>query len=241
MPRPDPDWPIRPGTTYLNHGSFGPTPAPVSAERERWSRELASQPMDFFVRRLEDELDAATETLARFVGADAAGFVPVPNATTGMNLIAHNLSLNAGDEVLLTSHEYGAVRRVWQRFAEPAGARVRTAPIRAPLDDGEAVAADVLAAITPRTRALVVSHVTSKTAAILPVRSICDGAKRQGVPVAVDGPHAIAALPLERDGGGSATSAAIGTRRGVTSGSRPRSGRVSCGSRRGAGEGSGRW
>ena len=201
-PAADPaaDWPIRPGTVYLNHGSFGPTPAPVLAARERWSRELAAQPMDFFVRRLEDELDAAAEALGRFVGADAAGLIPAANATTGMNLVARNLPLAPGDEVLLTSHEYGAVRRLWQTHAEPAGARVITAAIRAPLDDADAVAADVLAAVTDRTRVLVVSHVTSKTAAVLPVRAICAGARERGVPVAVDGPHAVAALPLERAG-----------------------------------------
>ena len=199
---PDPHWPIRSDTIYLNHGSFGPTPAPVLGARERWSRELASQPMDFFVRRLEDELDAAGEALGRFVGADPDGLVPVPNATTGMNAVARNLPLAAGDEALLTGHEYGAVRRLWQTACDAAGARVTVAPIRAPLDDAKAVAADVLAAITDRTRVLVVSHVTSKTAAILPVRLICEGARERGVPVAVDGPHAVGALPLERPGEG---------------------------------------
>ncbi|MFH5806465.1 aminotransferase class V-fold PLP-dependent enzyme [Alienimonas sp. DA493] len=196
------DWPIRPDTVYLNHGSFGPTPAPVLAERERWSRELASQPMDFFVRRLEDALDAAAEALGRFVGADAEGIVPAANSTTAMALVARNLPLAAGDEVLLTSHEYGAVARLWKARAEPVGAQVTTAPIRSPLDDAEAVAADVLAAITPRTKILIVSHVTSKSAAVLPVRRICAGARERGVPVAVDGPHAIATLPLERPGEG---------------------------------------
>ena len=201
-PDPAADWPIRPGTTYLNHGSFGPTPTPVLTERERWSRELAAQPMDFFVRRLEDELDAAGEVLGRFLGADPAGLVPMPNATTGMNAVARSLPLEPGDEVLLTSHEYGAVRRVWQAACDAAGARVTVAGIRAPLDDAGGVAADILSGLTANTKALVVSHVTSKTAAVLPVRLICEGAKRRGVPVAVDGPHAVAALPLERAGGG---------------------------------------
>ena len=196
------DWPLRPDTTYLNHGSFGPTPGPVLAARERWVREIAAQPMDFFVRRLEDELDVAADRVAAFVGADAGGLVFVPNATTGMNLIAANLPLDAGDEVLLTSHEYGAVRRIWETAADRGGAAVTTVPLRAPLDDAAGVAADVLAAVTDRTRLVVLSHVTSKTAAVLPVREVCDGLKRRGVPAAVDGPHAVAALPLAGPGRG---------------------------------------
>ena len=199
---PDPVWPVAPGVAYLNHGSFGVTPAPVLAELDRINREIAAQPMDYFVRRLEDELDAATEVLARFVGCDAGGVVPVANSTTGMNAVARSLDFEPGDEVLLTSHEYGAVRNAWAAACEPAGARVTTAEMRSPLDDPVAVAADVVGAITGRTRAVVVSHVTSKTAAVLPVKLICDGARERGVPVAVDGPHAVAALPLERAGEG---------------------------------------
>ena len=118
--------------------------------------------MNFFVRRLEDELDAAGEILGRFLGADPAGLVPMPNATTGMNAVARGLPLEPGDEVLLTSHEYGAVRRVWQAVCDAAGARVTVAGIRAPLDDAGGVAADILAGLTANTKALVVSHVTSK-------------------------------------------------------------------------------
>src|SRR5688572_7323968 len=107
-------WAIPADVAYLNHGSFGPTPRIVQDAREGWSRRLARQPMDFFVRNLEKHLDQAADRLGRFSGADGGDLIFVDNATAGMNLVAANVELKPGDEVLCTNHEYGAVLRIWR-------------------------------------------------------------------------------------------------------------------------------
>jgi isopenicillin-N epimerase len=61
----------------------------------------------------------------------------------------------------------------------------------------EAVTATVLAAIGPKTRLVVIDHVTSSTALILPVAEIAAGARGRGVMVLVDGAHAPGAIPLD--------------------------------------------
>ncbi|MGC1274438.1 MAG: aminotransferase class V-fold PLP-dependent enzyme [Planctomycetaceae bacterium] len=203
MQTSEPDWPaireawaLRPGVAYLNHGSFGPSPTCVIESREAWSRRLEAQPMDFFVRTMDDDLDAAAEALGRFVGAAGRDLVFLPNATVAMNLVAANVRLRPGDEVLATNHEYGAVLRIWREACRAAGAElvVRRLPER--LDTDDVIAETLLAGITDRTRLIVVSHVTSPTAAILPVHLICEGAKRRGVPVCIDGPHAPAMVDV---------------------------------------------
>ena len=85
-------WSLEPGVTFLNHGSFGPSPQPVLQAREDWSRRIEREPMDFFVRRLEPELDLARERLAAFVGARPADLLFVDNATFGMNIVARSLT-----------------------------------------------------------------------------------------------------------------------------------------------------
>ena len=105
-------WEIPEGVTYLNHGSFGPAPRPVREAQARWTLELQRQPMEFFVRRLEGLLDETCAELGRFIGADPRDLVLVDNATAGMNIVAGSIDLEAGDQVLLTDHEYGAVRRL---------------------------------------------------------------------------------------------------------------------------------
>jgi isopenicillin-N epimerase len=190
-------WSIPGEVTYLNHGSFGPAPLCVQAERERWSRRLEQQPMDFFLREMEPELDAALATLGQFVGANRRDLVFVDNATIAMNVVAASTPLTAGDEVLLNDHEYGAVFRIWRTACQTAGAKVVTAPLTTPIVSSEQLIDELFAAITPRTRLIVVSHVTSPTAAIFPVAEICRRARRVGIAVCVDGPHAPAMVPID--------------------------------------------
>ncbi|MBW3541864.1 MAG: aminotransferase class V-fold PLP-dependent enzyme [Planctomycetes bacterium] len=190
-------WSLPDDVAYLNHGSFGPSPLVVQGVRRRWSEELESQPMDFFVRRLEEHLDQAAERLGRFVGASRDELAFVENATAGMNVVAASTPLAAGDEVLLTDHEYGAVARLWRMRCAAAGARVVTATLPLPWDDEEQLLDALFAAVTERTRLIVVRHVTSPTALVLPVAAICRRARSAGVAVCVDGPHAVAMLPLD--------------------------------------------
>lgn len=192
-------WSLRPGVTYLNHGSFGPSPRIVREARQAWSEQLESEPMDFFVRQLEGHLDAARARLGRFVGTAGKNLVFVDNATFGMNIVAQSFPLSDGDEVLATDHEYGAVLRVWRQRCQQAGAAlvVRKLPTR--LDSVDELVETLFAAATSRTRLVVVSHVTSPTAVILPVREICAKAKSLGLAACIDGPHAPAAVDVAID------------------------------------------
>lgn len=190
-------WTLPPEVTYLNHGSFGPTPLVVQQARAEWSARLAAQPMDFYLRQMEPALDAAAERLGRFVGADARDLVFVDNATAAMNIVAATVPLADGDEVLLNNHEYGAVRRIWQRACRARGAKLVTAEIPTPLRTEAEILEPLFAAVTPRTRLIVVSQVTSPTAIVFPVEAICRRAAELGLPVCIDGPHAIAMRPVE--------------------------------------------
>lgn len=214
------DWLIPDDVTYLNHGSFGPAAQVVQEVREEWSRRLNANPMDFFLRSMEPALDDAAARLGQLVGADAQDLVFVENATVAMNVVADTLPLGPGDEVLLNDHEYGAVFRIWRHACERVGAKIVSAtlgtmgPKNAPIPNSSAsktstnesedsaprqfidAKADIIdpivAAITPRTKLIVVSHVTSPTAIVFPVAAICQEARARGIPVCIDGPHAIA-------------------------------------------------
>jgi isopenicillin-N epimerase len=189
-------WAFPEGITYLNHGSFGPSPSPVRAAHRRWQDAVQSEPMDFFVRELEGRLAAARQKMAAFVGASAHDLVFVENATYGMNVVAASVPLATCDEILVSDHEYGAVLRIWTRACRRVGAHVVTAELPPPSQPAEAVVDSIRRAITPRTKLLVLSHITSTTALVLPVAEICRAARSMGVPVCIDGPHALATLEL---------------------------------------------
>jgi isopenicillin-N epimerase len=99
--------------------------------------------------------------------------------------------------VLLTDHEYGAMRMLWDEVAGRAGATVTVAALpRSPQHEDE-LAAAVLDRVTPRTRVVFFSHVTSAAAIVLPAARICAGARAAGALTVVDGAHGPGLLDLD--------------------------------------------
>lgn len=193
------NWNLREGTVYLNHGSFGPPPRPVRDARRRWMDRLDEQPMDFFVREHEGLIVESRKVLARFVGTSPDNLVFVENATMAMNVVAHSLQLNVGDQVLLNNHEYGAVHRIWNRACEESGAEVRVVDLGRRFESHDQIVDRIFDAVTDRTRLIVISHITSATAITMPVEAICRRAKTAGIPTCIDGPHALVQVDVELD------------------------------------------
>lgn len=190
--RPRSDWFLPEGVTYLNHGSFGVTPRVVQTCREDWSRRLAGQPMNFYLREVETALDESAVRLGSLIGTEARNLLFTDNATASMNIVAATVPLQTGDEVLLNNHEYGAVRRIWQQACDRQQSRLVTAMIPTVLTSPDEIVDSLFESVTPRTKLIVVSHVTSPTALIFPVEEICRRARGLNIPVCIDGPHAIA-------------------------------------------------
>ena len=193
------EWAIRPDTLYLNHGSFGPPPRPVRYARRTWIDALDEQPMDFYLRCIEPAMHRAREITSSFVGTATDNLVFVENATFGMNVVADHFPLTAGDEVLLNNHEYGAVQRIWQRACQRKGATLRLVDLPQRIESADQVVQSIISGVCEKTRLVVVSHITSPTALIMPVSKICQELRQRGVAVCVDGPHAPAQIDLNID------------------------------------------
>ena len=188
---------LDPDVVFLNHGSFGATPRPVFEKYQWWQRELEHQPVEFLGRRFNDLMQQARAALADYVHTRADNLVYVPNATTGLNIVARSLSLKPGDEILTSDHEYGALDRTWRFLSRKTGAAYRSAPIPLPLTTPEAFVEEFWSEITPRTRVIFLSHITSPTALIFPVQEICRRARNAGITSIIDGAHAVGQLSLD--------------------------------------------
>ena len=173
---------LDPEIAYFNHGSYGACAAPVFEEYQRWQRELERDPMDLLYRRFGDLLDEARAALAAVVGARAEDVVFVPNATSALNAVLRSLRIRPEEEILTTKHEYGAILRTLEF-------------IRANVVICEPE--ELIANIGVRTRAVLVSHITSPTGLVLSVEEICQAARQAGVFSIVDGAHVPGQLPLD--------------------------------------------
>jgi isopenicillin-N epimerase len=187
---------LDPNVTYLNHGSFGACPRPVFEAYQNWQRELERQPVGFIGQR--SALLAATRArLANFLGVYTDDLVYFPNPTTAINMVARNVKLQSGDEILATDHEYGAMDRTWRYICKKTGAKYINRPVLLPLTTIEEFVETFWAGVTPRTKVVFISHVTSPTALIFPVKEICQRARQAGILTIIDGAHAIGQIPLD--------------------------------------------
>lgn len=189
-------WPLEPGVTFLNHGSFGSCPRAVLEFQTGLRDRLEGQPVRFLVRELEGLLDHARDGLARFVGADPADLVVVPNATAGVNTVLRSLRFEPGDELLVTNHEYNACRNALHAAAASAGAAVVEVKVPFPLTSADEIVAAVLAGVTPRTKLALLDHVTSQTGLVFPIRRLVAELAGRGIDALVDGAHAPGMVPL---------------------------------------------
>src|SRR5690348_12495041 len=87
------EWSIAEGVTYLNNGSFGPTPRAVSTARRAWLDQVESDPHDFLVRQLGPALANCRRRLAGFVDTTADNLALVENASVAMNIVASSVQL----------------------------------------------------------------------------------------------------------------------------------------------------
>jgi isopenicillin-N epimerase len=197
-------WLLDPAITFLNHGSFGAAPKVVLAKQHELREQLEREPVRFMVRELEPLLDDARATLAEFVGADPASIAFVPNATSGVNAVLRSLDLDRHDELLVTSHEYNASRNALEYVAGLAGAKVIAIDVPFPLRSSDEIVERVLAAVTDRTRLLLIDHITSQTGLIFPIAQIIDELNKRGIDTLVDGAHAPGMLPLNLESLGAA-------------------------------------
>ena len=188
---------IRPDITFLNHGSFGACPRPVFQRYQEWQLELERQPVEFIGRRAHELLSDSRAALAGYLGCDADEVVYSPNVTTALNVVARSLPLNEGDEILTTDHEYGALERTWRFMCERNGAKIVTISLPRPLDDPDEVVEAVMAGLTPRTRVLFLSHITSPTAVTLPIEKLISRARDAGIWTVIDGAHAPGQVPVD--------------------------------------------
>jgi len=190
-------WSLNPEVAHLNHGSFGACPKPVLKCQRALRQRMEVEPVRFFVHELEELLDEARRTLAQFVGADPAGLVFVTNATTATNTVLRSLNFKPGDELLVTDHEYNAVRNALDHAAALSGAEVRVAEIPFPLISSDDAVEAVLAQVTDRTRFCLIDHITSATALVLPISTIVREMRARGIPIFIDGAHGPGMVPLD--------------------------------------------
>ena len=184
---------------FLNHGSFGATPIPVLNAQRSWQTRMEEQPVQFLGNDLPELMARARTILGNYIKASPDDIVYLPNATHALNVVARSLNLGPDDEVLTTNHEYGACDNVWHFLSQKKGFSYIQQDIPLTIESNEKTIEHFWLSVTPKTKVIYLSHITSPTAFTFPVAAICKKAREAGIFTIIDGAHAPGQVLLDME------------------------------------------
>jgi selenocysteine lyase/cysteine desulfurase len=193
-------WLLAADRINLNCGSVGCTPLPVL--RAMIDHLLAAEAFrepeyPWFGYEENRHLRELRDALAAFLHCDRDELALVRNATEGNNVVCNGLDLKAGDEALLTDQEHPGGRCCWEQKAARFGIKLNFVTLPRPPASTDQIVDLFVRALTPRTRIVAFSHITTMTGLVLPVKDICQAARQRAILTHVDGAHAIGQIPLD--------------------------------------------
>jgi len=125
--------------------------------------------------------------VAAFVGCSREEIALLRSATEGINYVANGFDMKPGDEVLMTDQEHEHGEEPWHLKAKRYGIVVKKVALPKPLQSAAQLLNLFNAAMTPRTRVVFFSHITTETGVMLPVTELCALARAKGILSVVDG------------------------------------------------------
>ena len=178
--------------------SYGPKPTPVTDEVVRMARYIEERGTlsKEVMEEIERVYEGARVDVARLLGASTDEIALTRHVSEGINIVATGIDWEPGDEVIVTDEEHPAGSLPWMNLAQRRGASwCKQLPL-APYET-EGIVERLEELITPRTKLLCLSHVSTRTGFVLPSREVADAAHRHGVPVLLDGAHAVGLIPVD--------------------------------------------
>ncbi|MGI9202362.1 MAG: aminotransferase class V-fold PLP-dependent enzyme [Woeseiaceae bacterium] len=191
--------------TYGNTGTLGACPRDVMDAYLHGLNELEQELPDWPYFEADGEpltgyqqMGSARDRIGAFVNADGQDIALMQNATMGMSCIANGIDLEPGDEVITTDQEHSGGVGSWRLRAARSGIVVKELPLDSALDGGPRAVIDLFQrAITPKTRVLMVSQITSAFGIVLPAAELCSLAAEHGILSVIDGAQALGQIPVD--------------------------------------------
>ena len=188
---------LDPKVTYLNHGSFGACPKVIFDNLVSFQKKLEFEPVNFLDHHLYQYLKESRSALSNYINCERDDIAFFPNPSTALNTLIRSLDLESGDQILTTNHEYGALDRTWNFISKKRGCEYVKLDIEIPFTDKQKFIYSFKNAINSKTKVIFLSHITSATALIFPVKEIIDLAKQKKILTIIDGAHVPAHIDLD--------------------------------------------
>ncbi len=182
---------------YMNTGSLGPSPAWLLKKEFELLQELELNPVNNNWGPLGKAMEEVRAKAAAFLKCDPDEIVLTRNTTEGLSMVSSTLNLNPGDEILTTNHEHGGGETGLKYAAKFHGAKIIKVDLPMPAKDKKQVISTIIGGITPKTRVLMLSHVTTIEGMRMPLAEISEVIKGQNIFFIVDGAQSAGMLNID--------------------------------------------
>jgi isopenicillin-N epimerase len=183
----------------LNNGGVSPAPKIVMDTEIRYLEIENLNPSYYMWNVLDPGVETVRRRLARAFGCDPEEIAITRNASEALEIVQLGMDLKAGDEVITTNQDYPRMITTWQQRERRNGIALKQVTFPVPPPSLNDLAMRIEAQITPKTKVIHICHITNRTGQIFPVKTICRMARERGIEVIVDGAHAFAQFPFQRD------------------------------------------
>jgi isopenicillin-N epimerase len=181
----------------FNNGYASPAPIPVQDAMRRYLAYSDMGPIQTMVNVLYPQIERVRENLARVAGCDPEEMAITRNSSEANEIVQYGIDLKAGDEVLTTDQDYPRMLTTFRQRERREGIVLKTISFPVPVMSADDLYERIERAVTPKTKLILICHITNRTGVIFPVRRICDMAHARGIPVMVDGAHAFNHFPFK--------------------------------------------
>ena len=176
----------------LNNGGVSPSPGGVQDAMKRHLDFSNLAPSYTMWQILEPQREGVRERMARQWGVDPEEIAFTRNASESLQIMQLGIDLQRGDEVLTTTQDYGRMINTFKQRERREGIVLKQIQIPVPAEDPAEVVRLFADAITPKTKAMLACHMINLTGQILPVTELTALARSHGIPLIIDGAHALA-------------------------------------------------
>ncbi len=183
----------------LNNGGVSPSPRVVQEAMARYLAISNEAPAYSMWQLVEPQIESVRRQLARNFGCDPEEMAITRNASEALEIVQLGIPMEPGDEVLTTNQDYGRMLTTWDQRARREGIVVKKISFPVPAPSMRDLVDRFERAIGPRTRIIHCCHITNLTGQIFPIRDIVRMARARNIQVIVDGAHAYAHFPFQRD------------------------------------------
>ncbi|NJN42013.1 MAG: aminotransferase class V-fold PLP-dependent enzyme [Flammeovirgaceae bacterium] len=135
--------------------------------------------------------------VAKLINCDVTELAMTDNVTNGMSYLANGITLKEGDEMLTTNQEHPGGQSGFLLKEKRYGAVFKTVTLGKPIKDQKEVFDAIVGAMTTKTKVLMLSHIISGSGAILPVKEICEEARKRGIFTILDGAQTIGQIAVD--------------------------------------------